>query len=169
MADNINFSVKGWWNERKSKNQAAPLPFGVGPGAGITPVLDGTTIDVTNPFNPFGVTARIASNTTLDSIAASSKAGRAASSRRSIPATGVATLDGRFDMREHDWYWDVNGAYGQQQGQAEDVRQHQLADHLRQALGPVAQLHRALRAVQYLRRRGIDHPGDDRFRHLRAA
>ena len=26
VADNINFSVKGWWNERKSKNQAAPLP-----------------------------------------------------------------------------------------------------------------------------------------------
>jgi iron complex outermembrane receptor protein len=34
LADDINFSVKGIWNERKSKNQAAPLPFGVGAGRG---------------------------------------------------------------------------------------------------------------------------------------
>ena len=49
VADNINFSVKGMWNKRKSKNQAAPLPFGVGPGAGITPVLDAIDIDAPIP------------------------------------------------------------------------------------------------------------------------
>ena len=36
----------------------------MGPGAGITPVLDGTVIDATNPFNPFGVDLD-GSNTTL--------------------------------------------------------------------------------------------------------
>src|SRR5215210_793886 len=56
LADDINFTVKGIWNKRKSKNQAAPLPFGIGVAAGITPVLDNTTVDATNPFNPFGVT-----------------------------------------------------------------------------------------------------------------
>src|SRR3546814_16626341 len=56
ITPDVNFSVKGIWNERKSKNRAAPLPFGIGPAAGITPVLDGTTVDAPNPFNPFGVT-----------------------------------------------------------------------------------------------------------------
>src|SRR4029079_11081746 len=55
VTENVNFSFKVLWNERKSKNEAAPLPFGIGPAAGITPVLDSTTIDATNPFNPFGV------------------------------------------------------------------------------------------------------------------
>jgi iron complex outermembrane receptor protein len=30
LADNINFSVRTLYNQRKSKNQAAPLPFGFG-------------------------------------------------------------------------------------------------------------------------------------------
>src|SRR5574338_669666 len=56
LAADIHFSAKGIWNRRKSANQAAPLPFGVGLGAGITPVLDNIAIDVSNPFNPYGVT-----------------------------------------------------------------------------------------------------------------
>ena len=31
MTESMNFSAKLLWNERKSKNQAAPLPFGIGP------------------------------------------------------------------------------------------------------------------------------------------
>src|SRR5688572_24077831 len=56
ITPDINFSVKGVWNRRESKNQAAPLPFGIGQSAGITPVLDSTTVDVSNPYNPYGVT-----------------------------------------------------------------------------------------------------------------
>ena len=61
-SDAVNFSLRGIWNKRKSANQAAPLPFGVGQAAGITPVLDSTTVHATNPYNPFGVTLD-ASNT----------------------------------------------------------------------------------------------------------
>src|SRR5206468_7802933 len=34
LSDAVNLSLKGLWNERKSKNQAAPPPFGMGPDAG---------------------------------------------------------------------------------------------------------------------------------------
>ena len=32
ISPDINFSVRTLWNRRKSKNRAAPLPFGVGVG-----------------------------------------------------------------------------------------------------------------------------------------
>ncbi|HEX6409008.1 MAG TPA: TonB-dependent receptor plug domain-containing protein, partial [Sphingomicrobium sp.] len=34
FADDLNFTMKGLWNKRESKNQAAPLPFGIGPTSG---------------------------------------------------------------------------------------------------------------------------------------
>jgi iron complex outermembrane receptor protein len=55
LTDNINFSVRTLYNRRKSKNQAAPLPFGIGPTSGLTPVLSNIVVSATNPFNPFGV------------------------------------------------------------------------------------------------------------------
>ena len=92
----VHLSVKGLWNRRKSSNQAAPLPFGIGPDAGITPVLDATSIDATNIYNPFGVTLQGDDPTTaapndgnLDlSFAVSSKAVRAGSSRPWTRPTG---------------------------------------------------------------------------------
>jgi iron complex outermembrane receptor protein len=79
LSDAVNFATKAIWNKRKSKNQAAPLPFGIGQAAGITPVLDATTVDATNPFNPFGVTL---DTTNMDFIF------RPDSTRRSTPSTG---------------------------------------------------------------------------------
>jgi len=134
VADNVNFSVKGWWNQRKSKNQAAPLPFGVGPGAGITPVLDGTVIDASNPFNPFGVDLD-GSNTTLV-YRRFIEGGPRQFEQKVDTIYGVATLDGRFNMFNNDWYWDVNGAYGKNKAKQKMFGNINSA-HLRQALGPV--------------------------------
>jgi iron complex outermembrane receptor protein len=53
LTDSINFSVRTLYNQRKSKNQAAPLPFGFGPTSGLTPVLSNIVVSATNPFNPF--------------------------------------------------------------------------------------------------------------------
>ena len=53
----VHLSVKGIWNRRKSSNQAAPLPFGIGPDAGnhAGPRCDLHRRD--QPiYNPFGVT-----------------------------------------------------------------------------------------------------------------
>lgn len=131
----INFSVKGIWNERKSKNQAAPLPFGIGPAAGITPVLDAITVDATNPFNPFGVTLD-ASN--MDFILRRFVEGGPRRFEQTVETVyGVATLDGRFQIGDRDWYWDVNGSYGRNKAE-QQMFGNIHSGRLRQALGPVA-------------------------------
>ena len=135
VADNINFSAKGIWNERKSKNQAAPLPFGVGVAAGITPVLDNIVIDSTNPFNPFGVDL---DSTNMDFILRRFVEGGPRRFQQKVDTTYLtATLDGNFNMLEHDWYWDVNGAYGHNKAK-QTMFGNINSDHLRTALGPVA-------------------------------
>ncbi len=134
VADNVNFTLKGLWNERKSKNQAAPLPFGIGPDAGITPVLDATTIDATNPFNPFGVTLDF---TNMNLILRRFVEGGPRRFSQKVDTTyGVATLDGNFSMLNHDWYWDINGIYGHNKAKQTFIGNINSA-HLRQALGPV--------------------------------
>jgi iron complex outermembrane receptor protein len=135
IADNVNFTVKTMWNQRKSKNQAAPLPFGIGQAAGITPVLDSTTVHATNPFNPFGVTLD-ATNTDL--IYRRFVEGGPRRFHQDVETLyGVATLDGSFEIGGRDWYWDVNGAYGR--NKAEQTMFGNInSDNLRRALGPVA-------------------------------
>jgi iron complex outermembrane receptor protein len=135
LADNFNFSVKALWNERRSKNQAAPLPFGVGQAAGITPVLDSIDIDATNPFNPFGFTL---DETNMDFILRRFvEGGPRRFSQRVETRYLVSTFDGSFGLFNHDWYWDVNAVYGDNK-----AKQRMLgninSDHLRTALGPLA-------------------------------
>jgi iron complex outermembrane receptor protein len=145
VADNVNFSLKGLWNQRKSKNQAAPLPFGIGPDAGITPVLDGTSIDATNPFNPFGVDlvgddplTAAPNDGNLDFILRRFvEGGPRRFSQKVDTFYGVATLDGNFGFLNHDWYWDVNGVYGRNKAK-QTMLGNINSDHLRTALGPLA-------------------------------
>ena len=144
LADNFHFTVKGLWNERKSKNQAAPLPFGIGPDAGITPVLDGTTISASNPFNPFGVDlvgddplTAAPNDGNLDFILRRFVEGGPRRFSQKVDTSYLSAMfDGKFSIGGHDWYWDVNGVYGHNQ-----AKQRMLgninSDHLRTALGPL--------------------------------
>jgi len=135
LADNFNFTVKGLWNERKSKNQAAPLPFGIGAQAGITPALDSTTIDATNPFNPFGVTLD-ASNMNFI-LRRFVEGGPRRFSQKADSSYVVGTFDGSFNIGGHDWYWDINGVYGHNQAKQRMLGNINAAN-LAQALGPVS-------------------------------
>lgn len=135
IADNINFSAKGIWNQRKSKNRAAPLPFGVGAAAGITPVLDSIDIDVTNPFNPYGVT--LDENNMAFILRRFVEGGPRRFEQTVKTIYGVSTLDGDFDMLAGNWYWDVNVAYGRNKAK-QTMFGNINSDHLRTALGPVA-------------------------------
>jgi iron complex outermembrane receptor protein len=131
----VNFSLKGIWNRRKSANQAAPLPFGVGVAAGITPVLDSIVVDATNPYNPFGVDLD-ASNTVL--IYRRFVEGGPRRFFQTVDTHyGVATLAGDFSLFNHGWYWDVNGVYGSNKAE-QDMFGNINSGKLRQALGPVA-------------------------------
>jgi len=135
ITPDLHFSLKGLWNRRKSANQAAPLPFGIGPDAGITPVLDSTTIDATNPFNPFGVTLD-ASN--MSFILRRFVEGGPRRFFQTVDTTyGVATLDGHFTAFNQDWYWDINGVYGKNKAD-QTMLGNINSSHLRTALGPLA-------------------------------
>ena len=95
VSDDVNFSFRGIWSQRKSKNRAAPLPFGIGPTSGLTPVLSALGVSATNPFNPFGIdlvgddplTPAANDGNLRPSSGATSKAGRVSSTRPSTPGT----------------------------------------------------------------------------------
>jgi len=147
VTDNINLSGKLIWNKRKSKNQAAPLPLFVGPDAGNGNLLDRISIDVTNPFNPFGTTLESGFN--LDGTPNGNVANYAFIGRRVVEGGprrynqdvttwyGTATLDGKFGLFEHDWYWDIDGIYGHNKAE-QTMFGNVNALNLSQALGPVA-------------------------------
>ncbi|MBO9696618.1 MAG: TonB-dependent receptor [Sphingopyxis sp.] len=135
LGDRINFSVRGIWNQRKSKNQAAPLPFGFGVAAGLTPVLDAITVDASNPYNPFGVTL---DSTNTDFVYRRFVEGGPRRFNQTVTTIyGVATLDGDFDIGGRKWYWDVNAAYGRNKAK-QTMYGNINSDRLRRALGPVA-------------------------------
>ncbi|MEO7826307.1 MAG: TonB-dependent receptor plug domain-containing protein, partial [Allosphingosinicella sp.] len=147
LGDAAALSIKGVWNRRNSKNQAAPLPLFVGPDSGNGNLLDRITIDATNPFNPFG---RLASGRTLITDLPNGEAANYAFIGRRLVEGGprrynqqvetyylTATLDGKFQVGDHDWYWDVNGAYGRNKAE-QTVLGNINAANLALALGPVA-------------------------------
>lgn len=135
LADNINFSARGVWNQRKSKNQAAPLPFGIGPTSGLTPVLSNIVVSATNPFNPFGVDLG-GSNNNVGAIFRRFLEGGPRRFNQTVDTYyGVATLDGEFG--DGKWFWDVNASYGK--NKAEQTMFGNIhSGRLSQALGPIA-------------------------------
>jgi len=137
LAETVNFSVRALWNRRESKNQAAPLPFGIGPTSGLTPVLSNIVLSATNPFNPFGVDLG-GSNGNVDVIFRRFLEGGPRRFNQTVDTIyGVATIDGRFSLFGRDWFWDVNASYGQ--NDAEQVMFGNIdSSKLRQALGPIS-------------------------------
>ena len=135
LSDSINLSGKLIANRRKSKNQAAPLPFGVGVAAGLTPVLDSIVVDATNPFNPFGVDL---DSTNTDLIYRRFVEGGPRRFNQTVDTIySVATVDGRLVIGGRDWFWDVNGSYGRNKAK-QTMYGNINSDRLRTALGPVA-------------------------------
>ena len=56
VSDSIQFRGKALFNNRKSVNQAAPIPLFIGPFGGNGNRMDTISIDATNPYNPLGYT-----------------------------------------------------------------------------------------------------------------
>jgi iron complex outermembrane recepter protein len=62
IGDGVEAHFKGLFNNRQSKNQAAPEPIFVGPGAGTGGIADTISVAANNPYNPFGFALNAASN-----------------------------------------------------------------------------------------------------------
>ena len=111
MTNTLQFRVSLTYANRKSANQAAPLPLFLGQDAGNGTILDDTVVDVNQIYNPFGFTL---DSTTYNLI-----------TRRMIEAgprhfeQEVETWDGRFTLAGESqwfgrtWYWDANIAVAQ--------------------------------------------------------
>ncbi|HET9231471.1 MAG TPA: TonB-dependent receptor [Vitreimonas sp.] len=111
MTNTLEFRVSLTYANRKSANQAAPLPLFLGQDAGNGTILDDTIVDANQAFNPFGFELN---PTTYNLI-----------TRRMIEAgprhfeQEVETWDGRFTLAgesplfNRTWYWDANIAVAQ--------------------------------------------------------
>ena len=135
IGETVNLTLRGVYNHRESRNQAAPLPLFVGPDAGNGNLLDTIAIHSTNPFNPFGVTLDTSNYAFIGRRFIEN--GPRRYNQTVETWYGAATLDGSFDMGGSEWFWDVNAVYGQN-----EARQTMLgnvnAANLARALGPVA-------------------------------
>jgi iron complex outermembrane receptor protein len=137
VASDVNFSAKVLWNRRESKNQAAPLPFGIGPTSGLTPALSNIVVSASNPFNPFGVDLGGANNNVGAIFRRFLEGGPRRFNQTVDTAYGVATLDGKFDISGRSWFWDVNASYGRNKAK-QDMFGNINSASLAQALGPIA-------------------------------
>jgi len=135
VADDIHFSLKGIWNRRNSKNQAAPIPILIGQAAGNLNILDTIDVHVDNPYNPFGVTLDETNYIVIRRRM--SEFGPRRFDQKVKTLYGVATLDGSFNAGDHDWYWDINASYGR--NKASQVMHGNInSNNLRIALGDPA-------------------------------
>ncbi len=141
FSDALNLRVKAVYNRRNSQNQAAFLPLFVGPDAGNGNLLDTISIDRTNPYNPFGMTLSSGTNGTPANYSFIARrlveAGQRTYTQNVDTFSVTGTIDGRFQLFGHSWFYDVNAVIGLNDA-------HQLftgninAARLAQALGPVS-------------------------------
>ncbi|MDZ4307720.1 TonB-dependent receptor domain-containing protein [Allopontixanthobacter sp.] len=141
VSEDVNLRTRLIYNHRNSQNQAAFIPLFLGPDAGNGNLLDTVSIDVTNPFNPFGITLNSGANgqpATYSFIARRLvEAGQRTFNQSVDTWTMAATLDGRFELGGRNFYWDINGVLG-----LNDASQlftgNVNAAKVAQALGPLA-------------------------------
>jgi len=116
LSDSVKLSLKAIYNRRNSKNQAAPIPLFIGPDGGNANLLDRISIDVTNPFNPFGETLESGLDfatglpngrpRTYDFIGRRLvENGTRRYNQRVDTYYGSATIDGSFMLGGNQWYW----------------------------------------------------------------
>jgi iron complex outermembrane recepter protein len=142
VTPDINFRLKAVYNNRRSANQAAPIPLFIGPDAGNGNLLDRISIDATNPFNPFGVT--------LSSGGAGQPPANYVFIGRRFVEGGPrqyeqevntyyvsSTLDGSFLLGSQKWFWDVNAIFSRNTA-TQEFGGNVNAQRLQQALGPVS-------------------------------
>jgi iron complex outermembrane receptor protein len=135
FTDHFYLKVLGTYVDRKSVNQAGPLPLFVGPAAGNGNLLDTVTIDSTNPYNPFGFDLDANSLVFIGRRLIENGPRHYTQDVNTWNIT--ATLGGDFMMGSHSWIWDVNAIWAR--GRADQLFTGNVnAANVVQALGPVA-------------------------------
>jgi len=133
ITDKIRFRGRASYVQRKSANQAAPLPLFIGPDAGNGNLLDTVTVDATNPYNPFGFTLGPG---TYAFIGRRLVENGPRHYEQTVDTWNVtATLEGDFGA---GWHWDVNAVVSRNRAE-QTFTGNVNAQRVQQALGPVSQ------------------------------
>jgi iron complex outermembrane receptor protein len=136
ITDKIQFRARASYVQRKSANQAAPLPLFVGPDAGNGNLLDTVSIDATNPFNPFGFTLQPGTYSFVGRRLVENGPRHYEQEVDTWNVTG--TLSGDFDVAARSWHWDVNALYSRNHAE-QTFTGNVNAQRVQQALGPISQ------------------------------
>ena len=135
ITDKIHFRGRATFVERKSANQAAPLPLFVGPDAGNGNLLDTVSVDATNPFNPFGFTLEQGTYAFIGRRLVEAGPRHYEQTVDTWNVTG--TLDGEFDVMDRNLHWDVNGIWSRNRAE-QSFTGNVNAQRVQQALGPLS-------------------------------
>ena len=146
LAPNVSVYMRGLYNNRKSRNRAAPEPIFLGPFASTNGPLDTIVIDSTNPFNPFGcnistaLTPGFDATTDCENTVFIARRPLEAGNRvfdQDVNTWYVASgLEGEFQMSNNKWFWDANVVFAENRG--DQIKQGGfIVSRLVQALGPV--------------------------------
>ena len=135
ITDKIRFRARASYTERKSANQAAPLPLFVGPDAGNGNLLDTVTVDATNPFNPFGFTLQPGTYAFIGRRLVENGTRHYEQTVNTWNVSGM--FEGEFGVGERTWHWDVDGVWSRNRAE-QSFTGNVNAQRVQQALGPLA-------------------------------
>ncbi|WP_233245276.1 MULTISPECIES: TonB-dependent receptor domain-containing protein [unclassified Caulobacter] len=135
FTDSVKLKVRASYVQRKSANQAAPLPLFVGPDAGNGNLLDTVSVDATNPYNPFGFT--LTSGTYAFVGRRLVEAGPRHYAQTVDTWNVNASLSGDLKLGEKTWYWDVNATASRNHAE-QSFTGNVNAARVQQALGPLS-------------------------------
>lgn len=137
ISDTVQFYVKALFNNRKSRNQAAPEPLFIGSDAGNGNLLDTISVDVTNPYNPFGFS--INAEDQLYFMGRRPLEGGPRIFEQNVDTFYIGGgLTGEFEAADRSFYWDINAATSQ--NRADQIKRGGYnSARLKRALGPISE------------------------------
>ncbi|HEX4711950.1 TonB-dependent receptor domain-containing protein [Phenylobacterium sp.] len=135
ITDTVHFRARATYVERKSANQAAPLPLFVGPDAGNGNLLDTVNIDATNPYNPFGFTLQPGTYSFVGRRLVEAGPRHYEQTVNTWNVTGM--LDGEFAVGDRLWHWDIDGVWSRNRAE-QSFTGNVNAQRVQQALGPLS-------------------------------
>ncbi|MGL6158968.1 TonB-dependent receptor domain-containing protein [Microbulbifer sp.] len=136
LNDSVTMRFKALYNNRQSRNQAAPEPLFIGPDAGNGNLMDTIAIDVSNPYNPFGFTIDPDTSPAY-AITRRPLEGGPRVFRQDVDTFYVSGgFEGDFVLGERTFYWDTTLAYSRNHATQIKTGGYN-SRHLQLALGPV--------------------------------
>ena len=137
LGDSLSFYAKFLYNTRSSLNRAAPEPIFLGSDAGNGNIGDHVVFDVTNPFNPFGITLDADGGNAFFLTRRPLEGGPRLFSQDVNTYYFGMGFEGSTMVVDHDFDWDLNYVYSRNQAVQETRGTYNIA-HIVKGVGPLA-------------------------------